>query len=249
MSQKYIIGNWKLNPKSEKEAVAIVTQIKKDLSTLKYKMIVCPPSIYLSALAKVKTANITLGLQNTAVEDTGAYTGQVSVATALSYKIQYCIVGHSEVRARGETDALIAQKLAYVLKNKITPILCIGEKARDAGHEYFAVIENQLKSAFIGLSKKNIENTIIAYEPIWAIGSDAERVSTPEEFYEVKIFIKKILKEQFGITHTVPVLYGGSVNAKNAGWFISDGRADGLLIGRASVDPKAMRDIINRIKT
>jgi triosephosphate isomerase len=248
MSQKYIIGNWKLNPKSEKEAVAIITQIKKDLTVLKYKVVICPPSLYVSALAKVKTVNIALGLQNTTTEDAGAYTGQVSVGTALPYKIQYCIVGHSESRANGDTDEHVAKKLAYVLKNKITPILCVGERERDEAHTYFAFIEGQLKSAFTGLSKKNIENTIIAYEPIWAIGKDAVRDATPEEFYEIKILIKKVLKESFGISKLVPILYGGSVTEKNTGMFLDQGHADGLLIGRASVNPKSFREIISIAK-
>jgi triosephosphate isomerase len=230
------------------EAISIFTQIKKDLSVLKYKIIICPPALFVSPLSKIKTANIALGIQNTAPEDTGAHTGQVSVGTALSYKIGYCIIGHSESRAQGDTDDIIAKKLAYVLKNKVTPILCIGEHTRDDTHAYFTFIENQLKSSLTLLSKKQIEQLIIAYEPIWAIGKDALRDATPEEFYEVKIFIKKILKESFGITHAVPVIYGGSVTAKNAGWFTSDGRADGLLVGRASVDPKAFIEITRIIK-
>lgn len=242
MSQKYIIGNWKLNPKNEKEAVAIFTKIKKDLSLLKYKVIICPPSIFIPALSKIKTTNITLGLQNTAIEDTGAYTGQVSVGTALSYKIKYCIVGHSESRANGDTDERVAKKVGYILKSKITPILCVGERERDEAHTYFAFIENQLKSALLGISKKNIESMIIAYEPIWAIGRDAVRDATPEEFYEVKIFIKKVLKESFGVS-VVPILYGGSVTAKNAESFMTAGHADGLLVGRASVDPKSLQSI------
>lgn len=248
MSQKYIIGNWKLNPKNEKEAITIFTKIKKDLSLLKYKVIICPPSIFVPALSKIKTTNIILGLQNTALEDTGAYTGQVSVGTVLSYKVKYCIIGHSEARANGDTDERVAKKIAYVVKNNITPILCVGERERDEAHTYFAFIENQIKSALTGISKKSIEGMIIAYEPIWAIGKDAVRDATPEEFYEIKILIKKVLKESFGVS-LVPILYGGSATPKNAESFMTAGHADGLLIGRASLDPKSLQSISSIAKS
>lgn len=244
------IANWKTNPVTSKEAVTLYKGLLREFSLYKQKLIICPPSLFIPILSKEKGKNIQLGLQNTIPQDKGAFTGQVSLAQAKEFKIGYVIVGHSEVRLSGDTDEVINQKIKYILKNKLTPILCVGEKKRDEGHEYFSFIENQIKNGLAGISKNNFSNVIIAYEPLWAIGSTAKREATPDEFYEIKIFIRKIIQDVFGVKGSqVPhIIYGGSVDEKNAKLFIEEGSADGLLIGRVSLDVKKMTQLIKSVE-
>ncbi len=247
--QILFVGNWKMNPGTEKEAIRLFKQLSVELKSVKQKIIVCPPSVFIPVLSKIKTSSITLGFQNTAPADTGAYTGEVSLMQAGVYKVRAVIIGHSELRARGETDALINKKVQYAHKKKITPIVCVGETIRDESHEYFTVVKEQIIHAFAGISKKDVTASIIAYEPVWAIGVDAVRDATPEEFYEIKIFIKKILGDAYGLrTADMPkILYGGSVTEKNAGAFVEKGDVDGFLVGRTSLDAKKSIELLKKI--
>lgn len=245
--QKILIANWKQNPLTEKEAKTLFLQIQKVLLKNKKKAIVCPPALFIKELALQKSTCIKLGLQNTSHEATGAYTGQISFAQAKSYKVTHTLVGHSESRQAGDTDELIAKKMTQILSQGGTPILCIGEIHRDASGGYFDIIQKQLETALSLLSKTEIEKTIIAYEPVWAIGTLAKREATPEEFYEIKIFIKKLLTEKCKIKTIPPILYGGSVTQKNATLFLTEGQADGLLVGRASLTIKEFETIIEKI--
>ncbi len=247
--QILFVGNWKMNPGTEKEAVRLFTQLNTQLKAIKQKIIICPPALFAPALSKLRTTSISLGLQNTSVADTGAYTGEVSLMQGAMYKIRHVILGHSEVRARGETDTLVNKKVQYAHKKKIIPIICVGETIRDHSHEYFTLIKNQVIQAFSGISKKDMSASIIAYEPIWAIGVDATRDATPEEFYEVKIFIKKILGDAYGLrTQDMPkILYGGSVTEKNANLFVEKGDVDGFLVGRTSLDVKKTIELLKKL--
>ncbi len=243
------VSNWKTNPGSEKEALVLLKQFTAELKKIKQKIIICVPTLFLPALAKEKSNVVALGLQNTAIEDIGAHTGEVSLAQATAYKVKHVIIGHSEVRALGETDELVNKKIKYAIKQKVTPIVCVGEKVRDDGHEYFGIITEQVIKAFAGVVKKDISAVLIAYEPVWAIGKDALRDATPEEFYEVKILIKKVLMDTYGLaTKDIPqILYGGSVTEKNAKAFVTAGDADGFLIGRTSLDVKKSIILLNSI--
>lgn len=245
--QKILIANWKQNPISEKEAKTLFLQIQKVLLKNKKKAIICPPTLFIKELALQKSTHIKLGLQNTSSEAVGAYTGQVSLAQAKSYKVSYALVGHSESRQAGDTDEMIAKKMSHVCSQGGTPILCIGELHRDTSGGYFDTIQKQLETALAFLSKTQIETSIIAYEPVWAIGSLAKREATPEEFYEIKIFIKKLLTEKFKIKTIPQILYGGSVTPKNTTAFLTEGQADGLLVGRASLTIKEFETIIEKI--
>jgi len=245
---KIVVANWKMNPKSLKEAGGIF----KDTFTVakgvkNTKIVVCPPFPYLFLSKNFKNKNVFLGAQNVAKDGEGSYTGEVSSKTLKDMGVSYVIVGHSERRLLGENDSVINKKIFNLLKNKITPILCVGENKRDHDGFYLSFVKEQLKSCLNGIPKSQIKNIIIAYEPVWAIGKGAVREATKEEFLEMKIFIKKVISDIYdpNVAHSVPILYGGSVNPLNAELFIKGGEADGLLVGRDSLNSKKFGSILN----
>ena len=162
-----------------------------------------------------------------------------------SLGVSHIIIGHSERRALGDTDEIVNNKLKTVLKYGITPILCIGEKDRDESGVYMQIVSNQLNEAFKNIPKLSLQNIVIAYEPVWAIGKNATREATQAETLEMSIFIKRYLSDFFGKNSIeIPILYGGSVNTKNAEVFLREGGVGGLLIGRDSLDPKKFIEIL-----
>jgi triosephosphate isomerase len=165
-----------------------------------------------------------------------------------SWKVNFVLIGHSERRAMGETDAFINQKVLSAIKHGATPILCVGEKVRDEHGFFLRTVEEQLKNALVGVSKSALERLVIAYEPLWAIGKDATREATAEECREMVIFIKKVISDMLGGKPKIlpRILYGGSVNELNAYEFIQAG-ADGLLPGRLSLEPKKMQKLIRSL--
>jgi triosephosphate isomerase len=250
MQKKIIIANWKMNPSSSKEATTLLKNILKDLKNIKNTDIVfCPPFIYLESLNKI-IKKYTLGSQNLFYKDEGAYTGEVSYKMLENLGVKYSILGHSERRSEGEDNNLINLKLKTLAKSNIIPILCIGEKERDTNHEYVNFLQNQILACVEGLNKKVLEKLIIAYEPVWAIGKDATRDATPEEFLEIKILIKKTLSLKFGAKNinNIRIIYGGSVDDKNIGGFLSIGESDGFLVGRASLDSKKFIKIVSYVE-
>jgi triosephosphate isomerase len=154
-----------------------------------------------------------------------------------------------EERALGETNEIINEKILNLLRLKIVPILCVGEREKDKEGFYLSFVQEQIKGCLSTVPKAQIKNIIIAYEPIWAIGKNAAREATKEEFMEMKIFIKKVISDIYDakVAHSIPILYGGSVNPKNAKLFIKEGGADGLLVGRDSLNPKNFGMILKAI--
>jgi triosephosphate isomerase len=159
----------------------------------------------------------------------------------------YVIIGHSERRAMGEDNSIVNKKILLALKNKLTPVLCVGEKERDHNGFYLSFVKNQIHECLASVSKSQIKNIVIAYEPIWAIGADASRTAEVSEFIEMSIFIKKVISDLYDIkiAHSMRVLYGGSVHPENALSFLVEGNADGLLVGRDSLNPKKIVKIIS----
>ena len=248
---KIVIANWKMNPSSLREAEGVfVNTVKIANKSKKVDVIICPPFTFLYLGQKLKYKNIFLGSQSVFPEISGSYTGEVSIKILKSLNTKYVIVGHSERRALGENDEYINKQIQTILKEKMVPIFCIGEKIRDKEGFYLSVIKEQIEKGLINISKLQIKNLMIAYEPVWAIGANAKREATVEEFIEMKIFIKKILSDIYGakIAHSMKILYGGSVHPDNARSFAVDGGADGLLVGRDSLTPKKFEEIINSIK-
>lgn len=246
MTKKIIVGNWKMNPVTLKEVRATFNGIKKLLSKVKGGgVMICPPAIYLPELKKLSLGSkIDLGVQDISARDLGAETGSISAFMVRDLGIKTTIIGHSERRALGDTDEVVNQKVLTALSAGLRVILCIGEKVRN--DDYLATLQEQLEKNLANFPIKLADRLIIAYEPVWAIGKDATGVETPEGFLHNKIFIHKILASLVGRKKAlaIPVLYGGSANSQNAGDFLRAGQADGLLVGRDSLNPKNFVEIV-----
>ncbi|MCX6712254.1 MAG: triose-phosphate isomerase, partial [Candidatus Vogelbacteria bacterium] len=187
-----------------------------------------------------------LGAQDVHFIDQGAQTGGISAYMVRDLGIKTTIIGHSERRAGGDNDEIINQKIKTALSAGLRIILCIGETVRDTHGAYLNILQEQLEKDLAGFPARQADKLIIAYEPVWAIGKNATGVETPEGFLHNKIFIRKVASHIFGKKKALalPVLYGGSANAQNAGDFLNAGQADGLLVGRDSLNPKNFAEII-----
>ena len=242
--KKLVVGNWKMNPASWKEARRIIDSIRSKSKRFKnVTTVLCPPSPYLGLSL---LCNISFGAQDIFYESEGAYTGGISAKMIKSFGINYVIVGHSERRALGDTDEIINKKIKLILGEKMFPILCVGENTRDHHSHYLHFVREQIHSALKGVSKNLIGKIIIAYEPVWAIGKNASGVLDGEEALHMNIFIRKVISDIAGesVAKKIKILYGGSVDVKNSTQFISIGKMDGLLVGRESLIPKNFLQII-----
>jgi len=239
---KIIAGNWKMNPQTLEEVRKLFFKIKKGIK--KYsnilqnvRIIICPPFVYLPLLLNwSRKLKISFGAQNVFWEEKGAFTGEISPKMLKDLKVEYVILGHSERRRYfGETDENVNKKLKSVFKFKLKPILCIGETKRERKEgKTFRVLKREISLAVRGIKILERSKIIVAYEPIWAIGTG--NPCDPETAKKVLIFLRKILKKN-------KILYGGSVNSENARDYINVG-FDGLLIGGASLRPKEFIQII-----
>lgn len=247
MNKNLIVGNWKLNPESIIKARSLFSGIKKVANKTKnVEVVMCTPYTFLPALKALATTRSILGAQNVCPEDSGAFTGEVSVKMLKELNVKYVIVGHSERRAMGEDNLLISRKVNALLKANMTPILCVGESHRDNSGQYLQFVKKQLHESLAGVSKSSIKKVVIAYEPIWAIGKSASREATVSESMEISLFIKKVISDMSDakIAHAIRILYGGSVNKDNAREFMMHGGVDGLLVGRACLNVKDFTKII-----
>ena len=248
MSKKLVIANWKMNPQSITEAQALLKSTIASAKQLKNtEVVVCAPFPYLALLSKsITTKKVSLGAQSVSAQSEGAYTAEVSAKMLASTKVRYVIVGHSERRGMGETNEIVNTKIKQALTAKLIPVLCVGESIRDAHGEYLAFIKKQIHECFEGISKAAAQQIVIAYEPVWAIGKNATREATAEEFTEIKIFIRKVLSDMYTapLAHRTQILYGGSVHPENSLAFIQ-ADADGFLVGRDSLTPRKFSAIIN----
>lgn len=237
MRKKIVAGNWKMNTsvRQGEELAAAVAERSREIDGV--LLVVAPPFTHLTKVAdKLKGSAVQLSAQNCASEKSGAYTGEVAVAMIADAGAKYCILGHSERREYyGETDETLNKKLALCLAEKLTPIFCVGEKLgeRESG-THFEVVKAQLRNTVFNLSDADFEKTIIAYEPVWAIGTG--KTASPEQAQEMHAFIRKTLSEKFGDkARETAILYGGSCNPGNAKALFSNGDVDGGLIGGASL--------------
>ena len=253
--KKLVIGNWKMNPATVAHAKRIVAATKKTTRTLeRTTVVVCPPFPFITyALPKGSGATnaneLRVGAQDVSFEEAGPFTGDVSAAMLADMGLLYVIVGHSERRKVGETSEIVAKKALAAANAGLTAVVCVGEEVRDQDGAYLHFIKEQIKSSLVGFSKKLVasEKLVIAYEPIWAIG--AKEAMTPALIHEMGIFIQKVLSDIYGQEEAtvVPILYGGSVNFRNAADIIAIGDVDGLLVGRESVNQPGFSELLKAV--
>ncbi|MCK9254806.1 MAG: triose-phosphate isomerase [Bacteroidales bacterium] len=254
MRKKIVAGNWKMNTLPN-EGVELAKTINEYVKTLnqdeKYKVILGVPFTHIDKVVQAVDLNlVSVSAQDCAMYESGAYTGEVSAKMIKSANCEYAIIGHSERRQYfGDTDEVIAKKLEMCYNNDLFPILCCGEKLEEReNNSHFEVVEKQILNALINVNSEKMQNTIIAYEPVWAIGTG--KTASPEQAQEMHEFIRKILSEKYGeeIANTTSILYGGSVNSKNAKQLFSNKDIDGGLVGGASLKSEEFIAIINAIR-
>jgi triosephosphate isomerase len=246
--QHIVAGNWKMNMTFD-EGRDLAISILQKAGPTDTLAILCPPFIHLNYISSLLDGveNITLGAQNCHFEGKGAFTGEISASMLESVGVKYVILGHSERREYfGEDEALLAKKINAVLTSGLRPIFCCGEKldVREAGgHE--ALVEAQVSEALFHLAPEEFKNVIVAYEPVWAIGTG--KTATPEQAQQMHAFIRNLLAQQYGqeLADQTTILYGGSCNAVNAKELFSQPDVDGGLIGGASLKAADFITIIN----
>lgn len=238
MNKKLIVGNWKMNPSTLIEAKDIAKKIKEASLDLKSTdVVIAPPFVYIASCVINSQQNFFMGAQSVSRDLEGAHTGEISSKMLKDLGVEYVIVGHSEERQRGETNEIISKKIIAILDEGLKPVVCVGEKERDLEKgSHYDFLKEQINETFVNVPKKYAKDIILAYEPVWAIGAN-ESMAT-DLIYEMVLFVRKVFSDIFDpkVALKVPVLYGGSVNFKNAGDIIVTGKVDGLLVGRESVN-------------
>lgn len=247
-NETLVIGNWKMNPGSLATAKTLMKEVSARALRArapKTEVGIAVPTLYLSELAKItKGKQVLLGAQNAAAGGVGAQTGEVSVGMLKEFHTAFAIIGHSERRARGETDAQVAERVHGVLAANIIPVVCIGETARDGDGHFYTTVSEQINAIFEGVSARKATQMVVAYEPVWAIGTGV--TPTVYDISEMRLFIQKTLEKRYdaGTARKIRVLYGGSVTDENAGEMMREGMIDGFLVGGASLDATRFAAIV-----
>lgn len=252
--QKIVIGNLKLNILSVSERERYLKLFKKELTGKKFtdtEIVLCPPAIHLEGFTKILGKKIKIGGQNCFWEDKGSYTGEISPRMLKSFSCEYVILGHSERRKYfGENNQMINKKVLASLKNGLSPIICLGEtkEERQRGQTMQTIAE-QVKGAFFEVNQSRLEKIIVAYEPIWSVGTD--QIPSSNEIMEAKVLIRKVLSQKFSKKYAekVKIVYGGSVSAATVKQACIESGMGGALIGRESLMPKEflkIAEIINQ---
>ena len=250
MRKPIIAGNWKMN-KTAAECRELITALISKVKDAKCDVVVCVPFTDLALAAELtKGTNIEVGAQNIAWADSGAFTGEISAAMLLEAGAAYVIIGHSERRQYfGETDKTVNARLTQALKNGLKPIVCVGEMLQEReGGLTEKVCRTQTVGAFEGISAEDAAKVVIAYEPVWAIGTG--KTATDEQANETIGYIRSVVKELYGekIADGMRIQYGGSMNAKNVEGLMAQAQIDGGLIGGASLKPDDFAYIVNHAK-
>lgn len=249
MRRKIVAGNWKMN-KVFADAEALIAEIADKLEiseTGQQDVILCPPSLYLEMATDIAEESVfSVGAQNMHENDAGAFTGEISGPMLSAMEVEYCIIGHSERRKYfGEDHKLLAKKLDAAIRNDIRPIFCCGEllPEREAG-THFEVVKKQLDESLFHLSPEQFGQVVIAYEPVWAIGTGVN--ATPAQAQEMHAYIRNLVSGKYGqeLADETSILYGGSCNSSNARELFSQPDVDGGLIGGASLDADEFLKIV-----
>ncbi|MEI6694634.1 MAG: triose-phosphate isomerase [Bacteroidota bacterium] len=250
MRRKIVAGNWKMN-KTFQEADELINEIMEGLEEANQKnvnVVLCPPFTFMEMITDyAQESDYSVGAQNVSNFDNGAYTGEISAKMLHSMGIEYCIIGHSERRKYfNETNEELTQKAELLLKNDILPIFCCGEllPERENGN-YFEVIKQQLENALFELDPLDFAKIIIAYEPVWAIGTG--KTASPLQAQEMHAYIRSLISEKYGkeIAKNTSILYGGSCNPENAKELFANADVDGGLIGGACLKAADFLKIID----
>ena len=250
MRKHIVAGNWKMN-KSFEEADELIDELMSKLEAVELprdeQVIICPPFPYLEMASDyANDSYFMVGAQNVADHESGAYTGEVSASMLASCEIDYCIVGHSERRAYyGETDATVAAKVDLLLAHDLKPIVCVGEVLEEREQDrQFDVVKTQVEGGLYHLGAEQMKNVVIAYEPVWAIGTG--KTATPEQAQEMHAHIRSLLAAKWGkeVADEISILYGGSCKPSNAKELFACPDIDGGLIGGASLKADDFMGII-----
>ncbi|WP_233899766.1 triose-phosphate isomerase [Tenacibaculum piscium] len=252
MRKKIVAGNWKMNNNLD-QTKTLIKELKKQADKQisdTTRVIIAPSFVNLNtAVKKTKKSNIEVAAQNMHQADNGAFTGEISADMLTNLGLKLVILGHSERREYfGETDAILAQKVTTALQNNLEVIFCFGEVLEDRKLEnHFEIVENQLKNGLFHLKKEDFKNIILAYEPVWAIGTG--ETASAGQAQEIHHFVRKIIAEKYGneIAENISILYGGSVKPENAKEIFSKQDVDGGLIGGAALNAKDFLAIVNAI--
>jgi len=248
MRKKIVAGNWKMNQEyaSGISLFSEIVNMVRDEKKGDQIAIICSPYIHLNSLAKLGGDVVKIGAQNCHQNDSGAFTGEISAGMIKSVGCEYVIIGHSERRQYfAESNELLAAKTVKVLENGLSPIFCIGETLEERNNgTYFDVLKTQLEQGVFGLSAADFAKVVIAYEPVWAIGTGL--TATSDQAQEVHAYIRKEIAAKYSaeIADNTTILYGGSCNPKNAAELFAQADIDGGLIGGASLKSRDFVDIV-----
>lgn len=249
----FVVANWKMNPITSAEAERLFDTVEKGIKRIKsaswrnenIEVVICPPFVYLDTRHKIQDTRYKLGAQDLFWEQQGAYTGEISPTMLKNLGCSYVIIGHSERRKYfNETNEMVNKKLLSAFKVRLKPIFCVGEQE---GEEMSLVVKNQLVEGLKDIKRTQMRNLIIAYEPVWAIGTG--NPCQPNDAMKAILFIKKTLSELYNreLAEEIPILYGGSLNSKNAKDYIKEAKMNGLLVGGASLDGREFIKIIKSV--
>ena len=243
-----IAGNWKMN-KTAAEAIDLVNGLKLEVAAVKdVDIVVCPPFTALSEVSKaiLATKNLALGAQNMSENSVGAFTGEIAAVMLKEFSVRYVILGHSERRQyQKESDELISKKARAAHAASLKPIVCVGETlAEREGNQMEAVLETQVRGSLAGLTKEQMAETVVAYEPVWAIGTG--KTASSQQAQDAHAFIRGVIAKMFddSVARKVRIQYGGSVKPANARELMGLPDVDGALVGGAALEVRSFADII-----
>ena len=248
MRKKIVAGNWKMHKNAEETEDLLNDLIDKLPNDVEAQIIVAPTFVNLaSAVDHLEFTNIAVAAQNMHQAEAGAFTGEISADMLKSIGVNTVIIGHSERRAYfNETDAILANKVSTALKHDMVVIFCFGEELKDRqDNQHFNVVENQLRDGLFHIENKDWEQIVLAYEPVWAIGTG--ETASPEQAQEIHAYIRSLVSDKYGkeVAENCSILYGGSCNGKNAAGLFANADIDGGLIGGAALKCEDFKAIID----
>jgi len=247
-----IVGNWKAYVESKTKAKALSVSAKRLALKGDHEIVIAPAAPHIGLLAPAKPdtkGGLMLGAQDVSITVGGAETGEVAAGLLKDLGVSHVIVGHSERRARGESDEVVLEKARHALAHGMIPILCIGEAVRDQDAQYLKTVRRQLSAVMASLSPKERLSIVIAYEPIWAIGKSELEAITPNDLSEMILYIRKVLTDFMPgrANQKVRILYGGSVDSSNVRSLAAGTGIDGFLVGRASTDVAGFSALVKAV--